>query len=44
MGSQPTLDPAPTRPPNTGQEQRRDTLDGRDELLEHLQTPAARRP
>jgi hypothetical protein len=42
MGSQPTLDPAPTRPPNTGQEQRRDTLDGRDELLEHLQTPAAR--
>jgi hypothetical protein len=41
MGSQPTLDPAPTRPPDTGQEQPRDTLDGRDELLAHLQTPAA---
>jgi hypothetical protein len=42
MGSQPTLDPAPTRPPDTGQQQHRDTLNGRDELLEHLQTPAAR--
>jgi hypothetical protein len=42
MGSPPTLDPAPTRPPDTGQEQHRDTLNGRDELLEHLQTPAAR--
>jgi hypothetical protein len=41
MGSQPTLDPAPTRPPDTGQEQHRDTLEGRAELLEHLQTPAA---
>jgi hypothetical protein len=38
MGSLPTLDPAPTRPPYTN-------LDGpedRDELLEHLQSPAAR--
>ena len=42
MGSQPTLDPAPTRPPDTGQEQHRDTRNGRDELLGHLQTPAAR--
>jgi hypothetical protein len=42
MGSQPTLDPAPTRPPDTGQERHRDTQNGRDELLEHLQTPAAR--
>jgi hypothetical protein len=41
MGSQPTLDPAPTRPPNTSQEQHLDTLDGQGELLEHLQTPAA---
>ena len=41
MGSQPTLDPAPTRPPDTGQERHRDTLEGRAELLEHLQTPAA---
>jgi hypothetical protein len=42
MGSQPTLDPAPTRPPDTGHQQHRDTQNGRDELLEHLQTPAAR--
>ena len=42
MGSRPTLDPAPTKPPDTGQQQHRDTLNGRDELLEHLQTPAAR--
>jgi hypothetical protein len=41
MGSQPTLDPVPTRPPDTGHQQHRDTRDGRDELLEHLQTPAA---
>ena len=41
MGSPPTLDPAPTRPPDTGQQQQRDTQNGRDELLEHLQTPAA---
>ena len=39
MGSQPTLDPAPTRPPDTTD---RDTLEGRVELLAHLQTPAAR--
>ena len=37
MGSQPTLDPAPTRPPDTD----RDAVAGRAELLEHLQTPAA---
>ena len=42
MGSQPTLDPAPTKPPDTGHQQHRDTQNGRDELLEHLQTPAAR--
>jgi hypothetical protein len=42
MGSQPTLDPAPTRPPDTSQQQQRDTQNGQDELLEHLQTPAAR--
>jgi hypothetical protein len=41
MGSQPTLDPAPTRPPDTSQQQHRDTVEGRVELLEHLQTPAA---
>jgi hypothetical protein len=41
MGSQPTLDPAPTKPPDTSHQQYRDTRDGRDELLEHLQTPAA---
>jgi hypothetical protein len=41
MGSQPTLDPAPTRPPDTGHQRHRDTLEGRAELLEHLQTPAA---
>ena len=41
MGSQPTLDPTPTRPPDTSQQQQRDTLEGRTELLEHLQTPAA---
>jgi hypothetical protein len=38
MGSQPTLDPAPTTPPDTGHHD----PDGRVELLEHLQTPAAR--
>ena len=42
MGSQPTLDPAPTRPPDTGHQQHRDTQNGQDELLDHLQTPAAR--
>jgi hypothetical protein len=41
MGSQPTLDPAPARPPDTGRQQHRDTLEGRAELLAHLQTPAA---
>ena len=41
MGSHPTLDPVPTRPPDTSHQQHRDTRDGRDELLEHLQTPAA---
>jgi hypothetical protein len=42
MGSQPTLDPAPTKPPDTGHQPHRDTQNGRAELLEHLQTPAAR--
>jgi hypothetical protein len=37
MGSQPTLDPTPTRPPATD----RHLPDDRVELLEHLQTPAA---
>jgi hypothetical protein len=37
MGSHPTLDPAPTRPPDTD----RDAVAGRAELLDHLQTPAA---
>jgi hypothetical protein len=37
MGSHPTLDPAPTRPPATD----RHLPDSGDELLEHLQTPAA---
>jgi hypothetical protein len=37
MGSPPTLDPAPTRPPDTD----RHVPDGGTELLEHLQTPAA---
>jgi hypothetical protein len=37
MGSQPTLDPAPTRPPDTDHHLR----DSGIELLEHLQTPAA---
>jgi hypothetical protein len=41
MSSQPTLDPAPTWPPDPSQEQHRDPLAGRVELLEHLQTPAA---
>jgi hypothetical protein len=41
MGSQPTLDPAPTKPPDTGHQQHRDTQNGRAELLDHLQTPAA---
>jgi hypothetical protein len=37
MGSQPTLDPAPTRPPDPD----RHLPDSGVELLEHLQTPAA---
>jgi hypothetical protein len=37
MGSQPTLDPAPTRPPDPD----RHLLDHGEEVLEHLQTPAA---
>jgi hypothetical protein len=37
MGSPPTLDPGPTRPPNP--HRHADTADS--ELLEHLQTPAA---
>jgi Single-strand binding protein family len=41
MGSQPTLDPAPTRPPATDQEQHPDPLEDRAALLHHLQTPAA---
>jgi hypothetical protein len=41
MGSQPTLDPAPTKPPDPSHQQHRDTLEGHAELLAHLQTPAA---
>jgi hypothetical protein len=41
MGSPPTLDPAPTRPPGTTQEQHRDPQHDHAELLAHLQTPAA---
>jgi hypothetical protein len=37
MGSHPTLDPAPTRPPDPN----RDAVPGDRELLAHLQTPAA---
>jgi hypothetical protein len=37
MGSQPTLDPTLTQPPDTD----RDAIAGRAELLEHLQSPAA---
>jgi hypothetical protein len=37
MGSPPTLDPTPTRPPATD----RDAVAGDGKLLEHLQTPAA---
>jgi hypothetical protein len=37
MGSPPTLDPGPTRPPATD----RDAVVGDEDLLEHLQTPAA---
>ena len=37
MGSQPTLDPTPTRPPDPD----RHVPGSGDELLEHLQTPAA---
>jgi hypothetical protein len=37
MGSPPTLDPAPSRPPDTDH----DAAGGRAELLAHLQTPAA---
>jgi hypothetical protein len=41
MGSPQTVDPAPTRPPATSQQQHRDPLKDHGELLEHLQTPAA---
>ena len=41
MGSLPSLDPAPTRPPDTDQERHRDSQQDRAELLAHLQTPAA---
>jgi hypothetical protein len=37
MGSPPTLDPGPTRPPDPN----RQAVAGDGELLEHLQTPAA---
>jgi hypothetical protein len=37
MGSPPTLDPSPTRPPDP----HRHAVAGDGELLEHLQTPAA---
>jgi hypothetical protein len=37
MGSHPTLDPAPTRPPDP----HRQAVASDEELLEHLQTPAA---
>ena len=37
MGSRPTLDPSPTRPPDP----HRDHVADDGELLEHLQTPAA---
>jgi hypothetical protein len=37
MGSPPTLDPGPTRPPATD----RDAVVGDGDMLEHLQTPAA---
>jgi hypothetical protein len=37
MGSPPTLDPGPTRPPDPN----RQAVPGDSELLEHLQTPAA---
>jgi hypothetical protein len=42
MGSQETLDPAPTRPPDTNQEQDPAPLEDRAALLDHLQTPAVR--
>jgi 1,4-alpha-glucan branching enzyme len=41
MGSQETLDPAPSPPPEADQEQQRDPQQGRAALLAHLQTPAA---
>jgi hypothetical protein len=41
MGSQETLDPTPTRPPATTQEQHHDPQHDRAALLAHLQTPAA---
>jgi hypothetical protein len=41
MGSQETLDPAPTRPPGASQQQHRGPQQDRAELLAHLQTPAA---
>ncbi len=37
MGSHPTLDPRPTRPPDPN----RQVVAGDEQLLEHLQTPAA---
>jgi hypothetical protein len=40
MGSRPTLDPAPTRPPIPPDPDKY-ALDGHEELLEHLRTPAA---
>jgi 1,4-alpha-glucan branching enzyme len=41
MGSPQTVDPAPTRPPATDQQQHPDPLEDRAALLHHLQTPAA---
>jgi hypothetical protein len=41
MGSQETLDPAPSPPPEADPEQQRDPQHGRAALLAHLQTPAA---
>jgi hypothetical protein len=41
MGSPPTVDPTPTRPPATTQEQHRDPQHDHAEVLAHLQTPAA---
>ena len=42
MGSQPTLDPTPTQLPDLDQpDQDRETAEDHEELLDHLQTPAA---